>query len=131
MVALGQFYFMELYMSNLIDIQSQIQKLQKQASEIKAREFDATLRDILVKMDAFGISIKDLQGASKKTKTRGRPAGTAKVATKPVTQRKTSGAVVAAKFKGPNGETWSGRGLTPRWLVSLIAAGQTKESFAI
>ena len=118
-------------MSNLIDIQTQIQKLQKQASEIKAREFDATLRDILAKMDAFGISIKDLQSAAVKTKGRGRPVSKSKVIAKPATKRKTSGAVVAAKFKGPNGEAWSGRGLTPRWLVTLIAQGQSKESFAI
>ena len=118
-------------MSNLIDIQTQIQKLQKQASEIKAREFDATVRDILAKMDAFGISIKDLQGAALKTKGRGRPAGKAKVAAKPAAKRKTSGAVVAAKYKGPNGELWSGRGLTPRWMATLIAQGQSKEAFAI
>ena len=33
-------------MSNLIDIQSQIEKLQKQANEIKTREFDKTVQDI-------------------------------------------------------------------------------------
>jgi DNA-binding protein H-NS len=38
---------------------------------------------------------------------------------------------VAAKYRGPNGEAWSGRGLTPRWLATLIAQGQTKEAFAI
>ncbi len=118
-------------MSNLIDIQTQIQKLQKQASEIKAREFDATLRDILAKMEAFGISIKDLQAAAVKTKGRGRPANKTKAAAKPVTKRKTAGSVVAAKYKGPNGELWSGRGLTPRWLATLIAQGQSKETFAL
>lgn len=118
-------------MSNLIDIQSQIQKLQKQASEIRAREFDTTVRDILGKMEAFGISMKDLQTASGKSKGRGRPAAKAKVAAKPGAKRKSAGTVVAAKYKGPNGETWSGRGLTPRWLASLIAQGQSKESFAI
>ena len=118
-------------MSNLIDIQTQIQKLQKQASEIKAREFDATVRDIQAKMEAFGISIKDIQAASSKPKGRGRPATKVKAAVKSGPKRKTAGTVVAAKYKGPNGETWSGRGLTPRWLSSLIAQGQSKESFAI
>ena len=42
-----------------------------------------------------------------------------------------SKAQVAPKFRGPNGEAWSGRGLTPRWLSTLIAQGQTKESFAV
>ena len=50
-------------MSNLIDIQSQIQKLQKQADEIKSKEFDKTVQDILAKMQAFVITTKDLQAA--------------------------------------------------------------------
>jgi hypothetical protein len=34
-------------------------------------------------------------------------------------------------YRGPNGETWTGRGLTPKWLRVLIEAGQDKESFAV
>ena len=118
-------------MSNLIDIQSQIQKLQKQASEIRAREFDATVRDIRGKMQAFGITLKDLQVTEPgRGKGRGRPAskGNVKVAS---LKKKVTSTPVAAKYRGPNGESWSGRGLTPRWLASLIAQGQSKEDFAI
>ena len=38
---------------------------------------------------------------------------------------------VPPKYRGPNGETWTGRGLPPRWLAALIAAGAAKESFLI
>lgn len=118
-------------MSNLIDIQSQIEKLQKQASEIKAKEFNSTVQDILAKMRAFGITVKDLQTA-KPTKAskagRGKKAVAAK---KPAKASKTAGVAVAAKYRGPNGETWSGRGLTPKWLAALVAQGQNKESFAV
>lgn len=118
-------------MSNLIDIQVQIQKLQKQASEIKAKEFDKTVQDILAKMAAFGITVKDLQSASgSPRKGRGRPAAPGK-ATVAKAKKKSAGASVAAKYRGPNGETWSGRGLTPRWLATLLAQGQTREAFAI
>ena len=48
-------------MTNLIDIQSQIEKLQKQASDIRVREFDKTVQDIVAKMQAFGISLKDIR----------------------------------------------------------------------
>lgn len=118
-------------MSNLIDIQSQIEKLQKQAQDIRAKEFANTVQDILVKMQAFGITIKDLQTAKpgKVAKT-GRGKGKA-VSVKPARASKKAGTVVAAKYRGPNGETWSGRGLTPKWLAALIAQGQSKESFAI
>lgn len=38
---------------------------------------------------------------------------------------------VEAKYRSPNGEEWSGRGLMPRWLSAMIADGRTKEEFAI
>lgn len=122
-------------MGNLIDIQSQIEKLQKQASDIRAKEFDKTVGDILAQMQAFGITLKDLQqamGKGRAGKGRGKAAG--KSAAKKVAARKRSaqaGSSVAAKYRGPNGETWSGRGLMPKWLSALVAQGRTKQEFAI
>jgi DNA-binding protein H-NS len=119
-------------MTDLIDIQSQIQKLQKQADEIKSKEFQKTVQDIVAKMQAFGITVKDLQSAKpgKAAKSgRGRPKSTK--AAKSAKAAKKSSNPVAAKYRGPNGETWSGRGLTPKWLAALLAQGQSKESFAI
>jgi DNA-binding protein H-NS len=46
--------------------------------------------------------------------------------TGPRTRRK-----AAAKYRGPKGETWSGRGLRPRWLMELIKRGRKIEEFAI
>jgi DNA-binding protein H-NS len=122
-------------MSNLVDIQSQIDKLQKQASEIRVREFDKTVQDILAKMNAFGITVKDLQ-PKRGAKLPGKRGATklAKAASKGGGKRapsKSAGTVVAPKYRGPNGETWTGRGLMPRWLSALVASGKTKEQFAI
>lgn len=36
-----------------------------------------------------------------------------------------------AKYRGPNGETWSGRGLKPRWLLAYIEQGDVLESFLV
>ena len=120
-------------MSNLIDLQSQIEKLQKQAADLKSKEFASTVADIRAKMQAFGITVKDLGGKStgKKTKA-GRPAKsstTGKVA-KP-RKSKAAGVPVAPKFKGPAGEAWSGRGLTPKWLKELEAQGRSRTEFAV
>ncbi len=118
-------------MENLVELQSQIEKLQKKAADIKAKEFSNTVADILAKMAAFGITIRDLQSASKKKPGRGK--GAAKAA-KPAGGRRTSankGTKVAAKYKGPNGEAWSGRGLPPKWMAALLAQGRKKEEFAI
>lgn len=119
-------------MSNLIDIQSQIEKLQKQANEIKAKDFNATVQEILTKMQAFGITVKDLQSPKATKLAKSGRAGKAKssAAKAPKAARK-AGTPVAAKFRGPNGETWSGRGLTPKWLASLVAQGQSREAFAV
>ena len=111
-----------------MDLQTQIAKLQKQAAEIKAREFDKTVQDIRAKMLAFGITAKDLQTPKSKakgkkeltSKTRGNT-GVQKAVKKPV----------PAKFRGPDGQTWSGRGLTPHWLAALVAQGRAKDEFAV
>ncbi len=122
-------------MNNLVDIQSQIDKLQKQASEIRVREFDKTVQDILAKMNAFGITVKDLQSKrGAKPSRKGASVKLAKAASKGSGKRapsKSAGTVVPPKFRGPNGETWTGRGLMPRWLSALVASGKTKEQFAI
>jgi DNA-binding protein H-NS len=36
-----------------------------------------------------------------------------------------------AKYRGPNGEEWSGRGPSPRWMKPLLAKGKTKQDFLI
>lgn len=46
-------------------------------------------------------------------------------------QRSDAGSSRPAKYRGPNGEKWSGRGRTPRWLAALEAEGRGREQFAI
>jgi DNA-binding protein H-NS len=41
------------------------------------------------------------------------------------------GRKVAPKFRGPDGETWAGRGARPRWLAGLLKQGHKLEEFAI
>lgn len=123
-------------MSDLVEIQSQIDRLQKQASEIRTREFDKTVQEILAKMNAFGISIKDLQGkrAAGKGKTdAGKRKKVTRLAGSAAGKGKSTraGTVVAPKYRGPNGQTWSGRGLMPRWLAALVAQGQSRDQFLI
>lgn len=115
-------------MENLIEIQIEIEKLQKQAEDIKAREFDRTVRDIRAKMAAFSISIKDIQ-----VKKLAKPLN--EKSRKAVGSRrspsKTLGTKVPPKYRGPMGEVWTGRGVMPRWLSALLAEGRAKEEFLI
>lgn len=34
-------------------------------------------------------------------------------------------------YRGPNGETWTNKGLVPKWLKALEDAGHARESFRI
>ena len=47
-----------------------------------------------------------------------------------VTQIKTR-APAAIKYRGPNGEAWSGRGRTPGWLDVIVRNGGNRDDFLI
>jgi DNA-binding protein H-NS len=49
------------------------------------------------------------------------------------TRTRRSGTIrkVAPKYIGPHGETWSGRGLKPRWLAAAINEGKELQDFLI
>lgn len=121
-------------MSNLMELQLQIEKLQKEAAEIRSKEFVKTVTEIRAQMHAFGITLKDLQPA-KRGKATG-PAGKEKPALRKARgsatdQPKSTGKPVEPKFRGLNGETWSGRGLSPRWLALLVEQGANRDDFLI
>ena len=39
--------------------------------------------------------------------------------------------IVAARYRGPNGEEWTGRGMAPNWLKDLEAKGFARDTFLI
>jgi DNA-binding protein H-NS len=41
------------------------------------------------------------------------------------------GIKVAPKYRGPEGETWAGRGAQPRWLTALLKQGHKIDEFAV
>jgi DNA-binding protein H-NS len=44
-------------------------------------------------------------------------------------RRSDAGQPLAAKYRGPGGDTWSGRGRMPKWLQTLEAEGRSREEF--
>lgn len=46
-------------------------------------------------------------------------------------RRATAGTKVPMKYRGPNGELWSGRGRAPAWVREIEAKGQTREDYLI
>jgi DNA-binding protein H-NS len=116
-------------MKTLIELQSQIANLQKQAAEIRLKETDRTIQEILSLMKAFGISHADLRRADgamrRPRKVRNRSTGKQEQSTKRTSKP------VPAKYIGPAGETWSGRGRTPVWLQKLVNTGHTKDEYEV
>jgi DNA-binding protein H-NS len=74
----------------------------------------AAIAQVKALMSQYGLSLADL--------------GTRSAAA----SRRTGGAKVAAKYRNvATGESWSGRGLQPKWLKAALAAGGKLTDFAV
>lgn len=101
-------------MTTYSELLKQIESLTRQAENLRQSEIDKVIADIKEKMEQYGLTAADL--GAQKTTARAKK-GTGKV---------------AAKYRNPaSGETWSGRGRTPKWLADAEAAGKKRESFAV
>ena len=97
-------------MSTYLELKAQGEELLRQAEEARKKEIAEIVAEIRAKMAQYGITEKDLgdaaSGGRKSTKS-------------------------APKYRGPNGETWTGVGPKPKWMKEALAAGKSKEDFAI
>ena len=101
-------------MSDLEKVQAQIAELNKKAAELIAQNKPAVIEDIQAKMQAYGITSKDL----------GLSVGTLAV--------KSSQAGVPVPIKYRQGEhTWSGRGRQPKWVEDYIKSGGKLEELVV
>ena len=123
-------------MKSYKNLLSEIQRLQGLAAKRRRKEVGAVIADIRQKMADYGITLDELQAPAKRRKGSGggsgakpgRPKGR-KVAKPKKMHAKRK---VAPKYKDPqSGATWSGRGLTPKWLVEKEKAGAKREEFLI
>jgi DNA-binding protein H-NS len=77
----------------------------------------ALLEEMTKRAEELGLTIEELVGTRAAKRT-------------PKTRQDT-GSKVAAKFRGPNGEEWTGRGRMPNWLVAQEATGRKRDEFLI
>jgi DNA-binding protein H-NS len=98
-------------MANLTELLAQKAALEQQIAHTQREERQNAIAQIKTLMDQYGLTTADLSGRVAK---------------------KSAGAKVPAKFRNKaTGETWSGRGLQPRWLKAAIASGKTLSDFAV
>jgi DNA-binding protein H-NS len=100
-----------------------------QAAEAKRCEkLDAAKQDLIAEFQArassLGISLESLfpqpTGPEQATPRQGRR--------KP---RSDAGRKLATRYRGPNGEKWTGRGRVPTWLTGLEAQGHKRTEFEV
>jgi DNA-binding protein H-NS len=89
------------------DIESEIHSRQaKEIEELRAKVAETA--------QTFGVSIEEIMGLQ-----------TGKRGTRYAKGKQ------PARYRGPGGEEWSGRGPAPRWMKPLLEKGKTKEDFLI
>jgi DNA-binding protein H-NS len=104
--------------TSLATIRAQIRTLETQARRLE-RGATKGLRVAAAVIAKHGLSLADVQQAFAMSK-----GGATK-------RRSTAGRAVAIKYKDAKGNTWTGRGRTPLWLVAEEKAGRKRDSFLI
>lgn len=100
-------------MAKLTDLLAQKASLDKQIAEAQREARSGAMAQIKALMAEHGLTAADLNSRAGKT-------------------AKSSVSKVAAKYRNKaTGETWSGRGLQPRWLKAALASGKKISDFAL
>lgn len=99
----------------LSDLLAQKAALEQQIADMQREQRSDAVEKVRSLMTEHGLTVADLGGRATSTKRAGG-----------------GGGKVAPKYRNPaSGETWSGRGLKPRWLASALESGKTLEDFTI
>lgn len=104
-------------MSTYKELVAQREALEKQIEEAMRAERAAAIATVRALVVEFGLTVAEC--------------GCATMGSAPKKAANVNKRVVASKFRGPNGETWSGRGRTPGWLAALEAQGQSRDRYRI
>lgn len=114
-------------MNELVKLRQQIAEMEKQASELQKKNRPAVLAELREHMAAYGITAEELsRPAAKAPKLRKSLANSVSP-----TKNKKPAVPSPAKYRGPQGLTWTGRGTAPKWLNDLLVDGKTRDDFLI
>jgi DNA-binding protein H-NS len=114
---------------SLSDLLAQKAALEKQIADFQKEKRGDAIAKVKAMMAEYGLTAADIAGAKVAAKA---PAPAAAPAAAPAKKSKAAGKKVAAKYRNPaTGDTWSGRGLKPKWLVAAMATGKTLADFTI
>lgn len=101
-------------MSDLNDLLAQKAELEKRIEAAQKQARGDAIAKVKALMTEYGLTIADLNTRA------------------PVRVPTAKGGKVAPKYRDAvTGDTWSGRGLQPKWLKAALASGRTIDEFAV
>ncbi|HET9821827.1 MAG TPA: H-NS histone family protein [Burkholderiaceae bacterium] len=104
-------------MAQLTELLAQKAALEKQIEEAQRAQRANAIAQIQTLMAEHGLTLADIGARPRKARAAAASRSTGKV---------------AAKYRNAaTGETWSGRGLQPRWLKAALASGRKLADFAV
>jgi DNA-binding protein H-NS len=114
----------------------EIQRLQKQVDAVKASEVAGVVARIKEAIEHYGLTPEQLFGGRKPGRQKNVTQASLPLlakgrAAKSKSRTTDRGTKLPAKFSDGKGNSWSGRGSTPRWLADAIAGGRAREDFAV
>lgn len=103
-------------MATYLELKQQAEKLMAEAERMREKEISDAISEIKEKIRLYGLTAQDLGMA---------PGG-------PGRSSRAKGSAAPAKYRGPNGETWSGgRGRKPQWVTAALKEGRSLDEFAV
>jgi DNA-binding protein H-NS len=98
---------------DLLEIKKDIDR---EVESRKAKEIEVLRSRVMGSAHALGVSVQEIFGLAPHAAKR---------------QTRHARGKQPARYRGPGGEEWSGRGPSPRWMKPLLTKGKTKEDFLI
>ena len=104
-------------MATLQELLAQRAEIEKKIADVQREERSVAINKVRQLMAEFGLTAADIAGKAPSVRSAGSGKSTSKV---------------AAKFRNAQtGDTWTGRGLQPKWLKAALADGAKLEDFAL
>lgn len=100
---------------SMTDLQTLLNRVEAAISERQQSAKAELVESLKAQAEAAGFSFNDLMGKGSSGRKK----------------RTDAGKKLEAKYRGPNGETYTGRGPTPKWLKELEAAGRKRERYLV
>ena len=104
-------------MSSLQDLLAQRAEIEKKIIEVQREERADAIGKVRALLSEFGLTAADISGKAPTVRASGAAKPTGKV---------------AIKYRNAGtSETWTGRGLQPKWLKAAMASGAKIEDFLV